>query len=131
MRTTRGIGVQNTAQTVRLVQVGAAVSLLVLLWQFISAGQIMTGADATGGHGAGAIVLHVVTGLTAIAAALHARRSGVTWPLFLAGAVFVLTFVQAYLGSSGTIAVHVPLALVITGGVVWLAAWSFRSVTPV
>jgi hypothetical protein len=49
------------------------------------------------------------------------------WPAALAVAVFVLTFVQAALGSSGSIATQVPLALVITVGTVWLVAWSFRS----
>ena len=49
------------------------------------------------------------------------------WPAALAAAVFVLTFVQAALGSSGPITTHVPLALVVTVGVVWLAAWSFRT----
>jgi hypothetical protein len=39
----------------------------------------------------------------------------------------VLTFVQAALGSSGSIAAHVPLALVLTVGTVWLAAWSSRT----
>ena len=112
--------------TVRPVQAMAALSLLVLLWQFVSAGRIMVREDATGGHGTGAIALHVTTGLLLLATALHARRTRVWWPAALAAAVFVLTFVQAALGSSGSIATHVPLALVLTVGTVWLAAWSFR-----
>ncbi len=113
------------ASTIRLLQAGAVLSLLVLLWQFVSAGRLMTGADALG-HGAGAIALHVATGLTLVATVLHARRSAVWWPAVPAAAVFVLTFVQAYLGSSGAIAAHVPTALAVTVGVVWLAAWAFR-----
>ncbi|HEX2072444.1 MAG TPA: hypothetical protein VHF92_01560 [Geodermatophilus sp.] len=114
------------SSTIRLVQAGAVLSLLVLLWQFVSAGRLLTGADALTGHGAGAIALHVATGLTLVATVLHVRRSAVRWPAVLAAAVFVLTFVQAYLGSSGAIATHVPGALALTVGVVWLAAWAFR-----
>jgi len=113
--------------TVRPVQAAAVLSLLVLFWQFLSAGRIMVGEDATGGHGAGAIALHVATGLLLAATVLHARRTRVWWPAGLAAAVFVLTFVQAALGSSGSIATHVPLALVLTVGAVWLTAWSFRT----
>lgn len=112
--------------TLRAVQATAALALLVLLWQFASAGRIMVGEDATGGHGAGAIALHVTTGLLLLATVLHGRRTRVWWPAALAGAVFALTFVQAALGSSGSIATHVPLALVLTVGTAWLAAWSFR-----
>ena len=88
---------------------------------------MLVGEDALGGHGAGAIALHVTTGLLLGATVLHGRRTRVWWPAALAAAVFVLTFVQAALGSAGSIVTHVPLALVITVGTVWLAAWSFRS----
>lgn len=116
--------------TVRPVQAAAVLALLVLFWQFLSAGRIMVGEDATGGHGAGAIALHVTTGLLLLATVLHGRRARVWWPAALAAAVFVLTFVQAALGSSGSIVTHVPLALVLTVGTVWLAAWAFRSPAP-
>jgi hypothetical protein len=102
-------------------------SLLVLFWQFLSAGRILVGEDATGGHGTGAIALHVATGLLLVATVLHGRRTRVWWPAALAAAVFVLTFVQAALGSSGSIVTHVPLALVLTVGTAWLTAWSFRT----
>jgi hypothetical protein len=45
----------------------------------------------------------------------------------VAAVTFLLTFLQAYLGSSDQIALHVPGALVITVGVVWLTSWAFRS----
>ena len=69
---------------------------------------------------------HPTIGLLLLAAVLHARRTRVWVPAALAAGVFVLTFVQAALGSSGSIATHVPLALVITVGTVWLAAWGLR-----
>jgi CHASE2 domain-containing sensor protein len=90
----------------------------------------MVGEDATGGHGVGAIALHATTGLLLLATVLHGRRTQVWWPTALAGAVFVSTFVQAALGSAGSITTHVPLALLLTVGTAWLAAWSFRSPAP-
>jgi hypothetical protein len=111
--------------TIRLAQGTAVLSVLVLLWQFFSAGQLVTGEDALAGHGAGAIALHVATGLLLVATVLHGRRTRLWWPAALAAAVFLLTFVQAALGSSGNIAVHVPVAMVVTVGIVWLTAWAF------
>jgi predicted anti-sigma-YlaC factor YlaD len=127
MTRTRDTTVAAPVSTLRPVQAAAVLSVLVLLWQFLSAGRILVGEDAVGGHGAGAIALHVTTGLLLAATVLLGRRTRVWWPAALAAAVFVLTFVQAALGSSGSITTHVPLALVVTVGVVWLAAWSFRA----
>jgi predicted anti-sigma-YlaC factor YlaD len=127
MTRTRDTTVAAPVPTLRPVQAAAVLSVLVLLWQFLSAGRILVGEDAIGGHGAGAIALHVTTGLLLAATVLLGRRTRVWWPAALAAAVFVLTFVQAALGSSGSITTHVPLALVVTVGVVWLAAWSFRA----
>ena len=127
MTRTRDTTVAAPVSTLRPVQAAAALSVLVLLWQFLSAGRILVGEDAIGGHGAGAIALHVTTGLLLAATVLLGRRTRVWWPAALAATVFVLTFVQAALGSSGSITTHVPLALVVTVGVVWLAAWSFRA----
>lgn len=127
MTRSRDTTVAAHVSTLRPVQAAAVLSVLVLFWQFLSAGRMLVGEDAVGGHGAGAIALHVTTGLLLVATVLHGRRTRVWWPAGLAGAVFVLTFVQAWLGSHDGIAVHVPLALVITGGTVWLTAWSFRA----
>lgn len=126
MTRTRDTTVAAPASTLRPVQAAAVLSVLVLFWQFLSAGRILVGEDATGGHGAGAIALHVATGLLLVATVLHGRRTRVWWPAALAAGVFVLTFLQAALGSSGSIVTHVPLALVLTVGTAWLAAWSFR-----
>jgi hypothetical protein len=127
MTRTRDTTVAAPVSTLRPVQAAAVLSVLVLFWQFLSAGRMLVGEEATGGHGAGAIALHVTTGLLLAATVLHGRRTRVWWPPALAAAVFVLTFVQAALGSSGSLTTHVPLALVLTVGVVWLAAWSFRT----
>jgi hypothetical protein len=127
MTRTRDTTVAAPVSTLRPVQAAAVLSVLVLFWQFLSAGRMLVGEDAIGGHGAGAIALHVTTGLLLVATVLHGRRTQVWWPAALAAAVFVLTFVQAWLGSHDAVAVHVPLALVVTAGTVWLTAWSFRA----
>lgn len=111
--------------TLRALQVTAVLSVLTLLFQFVTAGQLFGRGGPEDLHGAGAIVLHVVTGLLTIAAVLHARStSGPWWPAVLAAVVFVLTFVQAWFGSGATLAIHVPGAMILTVGAVWLAAWS-------
>ncbi len=127
MTRTRDTTVAAPVSTLRPVQAAAVLSVLVLFWQFLSAGRLLVGEDAVGGHGAGAIALHVTTGLLLVATVLHGRRTRVWWPAALAAAVLVLTFVQAWLGSHDGIALHVPLALVVTAGTVWLTAWSFRA----
>ena len=115
----------TSASTVRLFQVSSALSLLALLWQFATAGQMLSGNNALGAHGGGAIALHLTTGLTLVAAVLYLRRSGgARWPAALAGVVFVLTFLQAYLGDAGLMGSHIPGALAISVGVVWLLVWS-------
>jgi hypothetical protein len=125
MTRTREPAVATPASTLRLVQAAAVLSVLVLLWQFFTAGRMISGTDALSGHGAGAIALHVSTALLLATTALHGRRTGQWWPAALTGVTFLLTFLQAWLGSSGQIAAHVPVALVVTIGIVWVTAWAF------
>ena len=114
--------------TLQLLRIAALASLLALLWQFVTAGQMISGNDLTGLHGIGAAALHVTTGLTVVAAFLHWRRTRTGQPVLVGAAVvFVLTFVQAALGGTGNVAMHVPGALVVTIGVVWLAVWAVRA----
>ena len=66
----------STATMLRAVQVLATLSVLSLLFQFVTAGTLFgraEGLEET--HATGAIVLHVLTGLTAIAAGLHWRAT--------------------------------------------------------
>jgi hypothetical protein len=111
----------------RAVQVTAVLSLLTLVCQYVTAGQILPrGGPLVGLHATGAIVLHVVTGLLTVAAVLFGRaHGGPWWPAVLAAVVFVLSFVQAYYGEHTNLAIHVPGALVLTVGIVWITAWSF------
>ncbi|RFU22422.1 hypothetical protein D0Z06_06165 [Geodermatophilus marinus] len=108
------------------MQAAAVLSVLVLGWQFLTAGRLLGGADVLTGHGAGAVALHVSTGLLLVAAALHGRATRTWWPAAVSAAVFALTFVQAAIGSAGDMTVHVPLALLLAVGIVWVTAWAFR-----
>ena len=101
-------------------------SVLNLVCQYVTAGQLFPRGGPLGLHATGAIVLHVVTGLLTVAALLHPRVDrGPWWPAAVAAVVFVVSFVQAYYGEHTNLAVHVPGALVLTVGIVWVTAWSF------
>jgi uncharacterized membrane protein len=114
--------------TLPLLRIAALASVLALLWQFVTAGQLVTGNDISVLHAVGAGALHLTTGITVIAAFLHWRRTRADQPvLVVAAVVFLLTFVQAALGGAGAVAAHVPGALVVTVGVVWLAVWALRA----
>jgi uncharacterized membrane protein len=121
--TSKGIGV------LRAFQVLAALTVLELLVQYVTAGQLIGPAHdhaARELHETGAVVLHVLSGLTTLAAITlwRVHRSPV-WPAVLSVVVFVLTFVQAYLGEEDTLYLHVPGAMILTLGSVWLLVWSF------
>ncbi|BBG02414.1 MULTISPECIES: hypothetical protein [Pseudonocardia] len=114
-----------SAAPVLALRVLAVASVAVITWQFVTAAGLFTGG-AVGPHAAGSIVLHIVTGLTAGAAIwLRTRNGGPWWPSVVATVVFVLTFVQGYFGTIPGLIVHLPGAMALTAGSVWLAAWSF------
>ena len=117
---------RTTDPILTAVRVLAALTVVNLLWQFVTAGELFPRGGPEELHSAGAIVLHVLSGLTAIAGLAYWRLRGAPlWPGVLAAVVFVLSFVQAYYGGRSTLAIHVPGALVLTIGAVWVAAWAF------
>jgi hypothetical protein len=118
---------RNATTGIRAVQAAAVLSVLALVWQFVTAGQIIAGAHIVELHGGGAIAVHVTTFLLVAATLWHARRGGARWPVVVSAAVFVATFVQAALGDAGNMSVHVPGALVVTAGTIWVTSWAFRS----
>jgi hypothetical protein len=114
------------AVLVRTLRLAAALSVLAFIGQGATAGELlMRHAAALEYHQVGAIVLHVFTALTAIAAFLLWRRSHAPlWPPVLAVIVFVATLCQAALGHVGILYLHVPLALLLMLGSAWLLSWS-------
>ena len=112
------------------LRVTAVLTVVLLLWQFVTAGGFVGqpgGEAAESAHATGAIVLHVLSGLTTVAAALLWRGGASLWPTVVAALVFALSFVQAYVGSHGPLLVHVPGAMILTIGAVLVAAWSITS----
>lgn len=129
--TTTSRRTSSASGVLRALQVLATLAVVNLLFQFVTAGNLL-GPDAGGGveaaHGTGAIVLHVLTGLTAVAAGLHQRAAGApVWPTVLAALVFVASFAQAYSGGGQTLWIHVPGAMVLTVGSVWVLVRSFAA----
>jgi hypothetical protein len=120
---------RRATTALRAFQILAALTVLELLVQYLTAGQMLGPVHnhaARGLHETGAVVLHVLSGLTTIAAVVLWRlRRAPLWPAVLSAVVFVLSFVQAYLGDDETLYLHVPGALILTVGSVWLLAWSF------
>jgi hypothetical protein len=116
----------STHTLLRALRVTSVLAVLSVAFQFVTAGQLFPRGGPEEVHANGAIVLHVLTGLAAICAVLLWRRGGPPARIpALAAVVFVLTFVQAATGGRDTLWIHVPGAMVVTVGTVWLAVWSF------
>lgn len=123
----RTAGAGTRAASPRLLQVATVLALLALLWQFGTAGRYISTGKGFDLHELGAYAVHATSLLVLVAAFLHARAHGGAprWPVLLAAAVFLATFVQAALGHVHQVTAHVPGALVLSVGLVWLTAWAF------
>ena len=108
------------------LRVASALAVLAIVWQGATAGGIlMRSRESFEFHEAGAIAVHVLTGLTAIVAFLLWRATrGPLWPVVGAVVVFVASFVQAALGSNETMWAHVPGALVLMLGAAAVLVWA-------
>ncbi|MEU4227219.1 hypothetical protein AB0F17_23240 [Nonomuraea sp. NPDC026600] len=104
----------------------AALNTLSMLFQAVTAGQLLSGA-AAGSHGMGAAAVHVL-GLAQLVAAVLVWRPGrgAGWPALVGLAVLLLGFVQSAMGGSGVLTVHVPLGMLVFGLSVWLLVWAWR-----
>lgn len=113
---------------VRAYQVLAALALVNVLVQFITAGQLFPDGGPEEVHGGGAIVLHVLTGLAAVVAIVLWRqgRLGVRTTV-LTVVVFGFTLLQASWGGRSSLWIHIPGAMVLTVGVVWVLVLSLRA----
>jgi hypothetical protein len=116
----------RSATTIRAVQVAAVLSVLVLLWQGATAGRYLSEGTGYDLHKYGAVAVHGATLLLVAATFLHARAGGPRWPVVVSALVFVCTFVQAAVGHAQNLSAHVPGALVLTVGTVWVTAWAFQ-----
>ena len=111
------------------LRIVATLTVVFIVLQGVTAGGILSRVRvAQSLHFGGAIAVHVLTGLTAVAAFLITRqRQAPWWPTVLAALVFVVGFVQATVGEAGILLVHVPLAMVLLVGAVTVMVWSFTA----
>ena len=111
----------------RALRVASTAAVVIIVLQGVTAGEILSRSRvAETLHFGGAFVVHLCTGLTALAAFLLARRRRVSWwPTGIAVAVFVVSFAQAAFGEFGVLSVHVPLAMLLLVGSVVVMAWSY------
>ena len=118
----------GTAAGIRVtIRACATLAVVGIFAQGVSAGEILGGfREAVGWHAVGAVVVQVLTGVTAAAAVTWwwATR-GPRWPPVLATAVFVASIAQARFGAGVTLTVHVPLALLLMIGACLVAAWAW------
>jgi hypothetical protein len=128
-RTLAGTRIEGTTRVhgpVKALRAAAVLAVLAILWQGATAGGIlMRSRTSFELHSAGAIAVHLFTGLTAIAAVLLWRRAhGALWPTVLSAVVFVASFVQAALGDDETMWAHVPGALLLMLGSAAVLVWA-------
>jgi hypothetical protein len=111
----------------RALKVTSVLAVLAVAFQFVTAGQLFPRGGPEEVHAGGAIALHLFSGLAAVTAVLLWQRACAPVRLaVLAVVVFALTFVQAALGGRSTLWIHVPGAMLVAGGTVWLAVWAFH-----
>jgi hypothetical protein len=117
----------RTLRLVNALRVATLLAVLAILWQGATAGGIMmrtpTSLDL---HEVGAIAVHVLTGVAALAAILlwRAARTSLLFPV-LGAVVFLVSFVQAALGDDETMWAHVPGALLLMLGSAALLVWAW------
>lgn len=119
-----------------LLRIAVGGSLAALLWEFATAGQLITfNTAALPLHYGGAFAVHVATGVQLVAALLVWRLRGAGSRLGprhdrLVAVVSLLAFAgsfpQAALGTYGPLQAHVPLAMLLVALVVWSAALVWR-----
>ena len=112
-----------------VLRVTSVLACLAVLYQAAAAGEVFTRNQIAGElYTAGAVVLYVLTGLTAISAFVH-RRVGAApwWPTVVAAAVFASSFLRILVGPQSTLYVHVPLVLAFMTGTTVVATWALTA----
>jgi hypothetical protein len=125
-RRTDDVGTSRGRGAVTALRATSVLAVLAILWQGATAGGIlMRSRESFEFHEAGAIAVHVLTGLAAIAAFVLWRETrGPIWPMAVAVVVFACSFVQAALGGDETMWAHVPGALMLMLGAAVVLVWA-------
>lgn len=118
-----------------LLRIAVGASLAALLWEFVTAGQLVTyNMDALPLHYGGAFAVHAASGVQLLAAVLVWRLPGAGSPggprhdrlvAVVSLLAFVVGFPQAAMGTYGPLQAHVPLAMLLVALVVWSAVLVF------
>ncbi|GAA1117535.1 hypothetical protein NE857_22595 [Nocardiopsis exhalans] len=118
-----------------LLRIAVGASLAALLWEFVTAGQLITyNMDALPLHYGGAFAVHAASGVQLLAAILVWRLPGAGSPggpghdrlvAVVSLLAFVVGFPQAAVGTYGPLQAHVPLAMLLVALVVWSAVLVF------
>ncbi|MGH3487207.1 MAG: hypothetical protein ACRDP8_04725 [Actinopolymorphaceae bacterium] len=114
--------------TFRILRILVTLQAAIILAQAISAGLLLSGTpNIRGVHGLGAILL-VLIGLVQVVVAILHVRPGHGTPRLLGPSIgmFVTFLVQAALGETHNKALHIPLGVLMFGGVLMLTRqlWS-------
>lgn len=119
-----------------LLRIAVGASLAALLWEFVTAGQLITfNMDALPLHYGGAFAVHVATGVQLVAGLLVWRLRGAGSRLgprhdrlvaVVSLLAFAVGFLQAALGTYGPLQAHVPLAMLLVALIMWSAALVWR-----
>ncbi|WP_422747769.1 hypothetical protein ACN27E_07145 [Mycobacterium sp. WMMD1722] len=105
-------------------RVFAVATVLVVFVSFGTAGVLVQQGRAEEVHGYAAIALHVVSaGLLVSVGGLVYERRRHWWAAIVAALLLIYTFIQAALGDSGRLSLHIPGALLVAGAAVWLTTW--------
>jgi hypothetical protein len=119
---------QNFMSWMKTYRTVVLINLLVIFTQFGLAGQIL------GGRGS-AVTIHGFTGVllvlialvqAALSIGLKANRIGPTWLVVANVGIIVAEVIEAACGHFHNLALHVPLALAIFGGVMRQFFWAVR-----
>jgi hypothetical protein len=110
------------------LRAAAALAVLAIVWQGATASDIlMRTRTSLELHQAGAIVVHVLTGVAALAAVALWRLARSALTLAVLGVlVFAASFLQAALGDDETMWAHVPGALLLMLGSAALLVLAWR-----
>jgi hypothetical protein len=115
--------------TLHVLRWVAVLHTLVFLAQPILAGMYLQGdVDAISVHNDNAAVVAIVGFIQLIAAIVFFWRGrGRAWPIWSSLAIALLVEVQAAVGSSGQLVVHLPLGVSLIVGQVLVTVWLFRA----
>lgn len=127
MTTTEPSPTRRTGTLSTALRILTTLTVLNIGCQGASAGKVlMHSHPAFELHETGAIVLHVISGLAMLAAALLWRATrGSIWPTAVTALVFVVSFLQAATGHGRSLYIHVPLAMTLLIAAVWAASWAW------